>query len=153
MSDSYHGPESDSIARWISPPRISEVTKLKKDKSASISTHSDFDQSSETLDDTFGSTYGFQKKFIDSIEDNIIAADCQVNTAHVHLKQAICPKTLGVLVPVAGCITGALVGGPLGFVIGGKLCGLTVGCVSSIICLFSSIEAQRCSGSKKMKSD
>lgn len=88
---------------------------------------------------------------VNSIEENIILAHSHINEGHHHLNKAI--KSLAVLLPVTGCITGALIGGPLGLLVGGKVGGITIGCASSLIGLLSSVSAQRlCSDSASSSS-
>lgn len=96
-----------------------------------------------------------QAEQVDSIEQSIALANCHVSEGQLQLQlsRAVRDRGLGLLVPVTGCLTGALLGGPLGLAIGGKLGGITVGCASSLICLVSSLGAQRCIGPDRLKSE
>uniref|UniRef100_A0A6G1SDH2 Syntaxin-17 n=1 Tax=Aceria tosichella TaxID=561515 RepID=A0A6G1SDH2_9ACAR len=89
-----------------------------------------------------------QSEQVDTIEDNIVMAAQQISEGRNHLAQRPM-RGLTVLVPVTGCITGALIGGPIGFIVGGKLGSMTIICASSLLGLLSSMGAHRCfSGDK-----
>lgn len=67
----------------------------------------------------------------DMIQHNIITANHHINEGHHHLNKSM--KSISVLVPVTGCLTGALIGGPLGLILGGKTMALTIGCLSTLL--------------------
>lgn len=92
-----------------------------------------------------------QGEQVDSIENNIVIATHRINEGHRNVNKAM--RSLTIIMPVTGCIAGALVGGPLGLALGGKMGGLTVGCVTSLVGLVSSYGAQRCIGTKRIKND
>lgn len=84
-----------------------------------------------------------QTEQVSSIELDIDATQAALSRAEVELSGAAKLKRLSLLMPLTGCVTGALLGGPLGLVIGGKLGGITIGCVTSLIGLLSSFSAQQ----------
>lgn len=90
-----------------------------------------------------------QGEQVDSIENNIVITTHRISEGQHNLNKAM--KTLTILVPVTGCITGALIGGPLGLAIGGKLGGITIGCATSLLGLLSSYTAHRKITSHKLK--
>lgn len=92
-----------------------------------------------------------QGEQVDSIENNIVIATHRINEGHRNVNKAI--KSLTVIMPVTGCIAGALIGGPLGLALGGKMGGITVGCVTSLVGLVSSYGAQRCMFANRIKND
>lgn len=93
-----------------------------------------------------------QGEHVDSIEDNLVIAAQHISEGKQHLSRSM--KGLTVLVPVTGCITGALIGGPIGLIIGSKLGGVTIICATSLLGLLSSIGAHRCiAGNKISKHD
>lgn len=111
--------------------RRREIQKLEKD--------------TEELRRLFADFYTLvrnQGERVDSIENNIIMASHQVNKAKHHLGAPV--KRLSMLVPVTGCITGALIGGPIGFIVGSKMGGITIVCASTLLGFLSSLGAQRC---------
>lgn len=93
-----------------------------------------------------------QGEQVDTIEDNLVIAAQHISEGRNHLQPRPI-KGLTVLIPMTGCITGALIGGPIGFILGGKLGGVTIICATSLLGLLSSLGAQKCIGNKRMKSD
>lgn len=93
-----------------------------------------------------------QSEQVDTIEDNIVIATHRVSEGQHNLNKAM--RSLTILVPVAGCITGAVIGGPLGLLIAGKtLGGLTIGCATSLLGLLSSYTAHKKITSTRVKND
>jgi len=90
-----------------------------------------------------------QEEQIDSIEGNIMVAHHHIYEGQHNLSRTM--KSLTILVPVTGCMAGALIGGPIGVAVGGKLGGLTVGCVTSLLGLVSTYGAQRLIACNKLK--
>lgn len=91
----------------------------------------------------FYNLVNIQGEQVDNIEDNFANAAQQVSEGKNHLEQSM--KGLTVLLPMTGCITGALIGGPIGFIVGGKLGGVTMICATSLLGFLSSLGIQRCS--------
>lgn len=115
-----------------------EIRKLEKDTIELRRLFSDFYNLVKT-----------QGEQVDSIENNIVITTHRINEGQHNLNKAM--KSLTILVPVTGCITGALIGGPLGLAIGGKLGGITIGCATSLLGLLSSYTAHRKITSQKLK--
>lgn len=114
--------------------RRREINKLEKDTVELRNLFADFY--------TLVKTQGEQ---VDTIEDNLVMAAQHISEGRSHLSQAARPmRGLTVLLPMTGCITGALIGGPIGFLVGGKLGSITIICASSLLGLLSSLGAQKC---------
>lgn len=92
-----------------------------------------------------------QGEQLDSIEDNIVIARHNICEGQRNLSK--CRKSLTILMPMTGCITGALVGGPLGLVIGSKVGGITMVCAASLVGFISSYGVLRCFVSDKLKDE
>lgn len=92
-----------------------------------------------------------QGEQVDTIADNIVIATHRISEGQHSLNKSM--RGLTIIMPVTGCITGALIGGPLGLVVGGKLGGITIGCVTSLLGLLSSLSVQRCMTSNELKDD
>lgn len=91
-----------------------------------------------------------QGRQTNSIEQNIVLASQHVNEGRQHLNDA---AKLALIVQLTGCISGALIGGPLGFLLGGKLCGATFCGLSGIFGLVISSKAKRRLDESKIKYD
>lgn len=83
-----------------------------------------------------------QGEQVDNIEDNIVAAAQHISEGRDHLEHRPM-KGLTVLIPMTGCITGALIGGPIGLMVGGKLGSMTIICATSLVGLLSSLGARK----------
>lgn len=92
-----------------------------------------------------------QGEQVDKIEDHIVVAAQHISEGKHHLTRAV--KSFTVLVPVTGCIAGAIIGGPIGFALGGKVGGASVVCASSLIGLLSTIGVRRCIVPSKLKDE
>lgn len=89
-----------------------------------------------------------QGETVDSIEDNIVVATQRISEGRNSLNKV---KIATAILPVTGCITGALIGGPIGFIVGGKLGTVSIICASSLLGLLSSLGAQKCFTGKRIK--
>lgn len=92
-----------------------------------------------------------QGEQMDTIEENIVIATQKIREGQQNINRA--RRGMTVLMPMTGCITGALLGGPIGLVIGSKVGGLSIVCVASLVGLISSYSAHRCLLSSKLKDD
>lgn len=88
---------------------------------------------------------------VDSIEDNIVITTHRIAEGHQNINKSV--KGLTILVSVTGCMAGALIGGPVGIVVGGKLGCITIGFATSLLGLLSSYTAQRHIGCGKVKDE
>lgn len=89
-----------------------------------------------------------QGETMDTIEDNIVVATQRIADGRTSLNKI---KIATAIVPVTGCITGALIGGPIGFIVGGKLGTVSIICASTLLGLLSSLGAQKCFTGKRIK--
>lgn len=131
----------------LSEPKLSqngmrqkEIQKLEKDTVA--------------LRHLFSEFYNLVKsqgEQVDLIEDNIVIATHRVSEGHQNINKSV--KKLTILVSVSGCMAGALIGGPVGIVVGGKLGCITIGFATSLLGLLSSYTAQRHIGCNKTKGE
>lgn len=99
----------------------------------------------------FYSLVKMQSEPIDSIEENIVIATQRISESHNNINRTM--KSLTILMPFTGCMAGALIGGPIGFFVGGKLGGVTIVCATSLLGFISSYSAQKCITVKKVKRD
>lgn len=83
-----------------------------------------------------------QGETIDSIENNTVITTQRVKEGHEHLSKV--KKGLAIVVPVVTLITGALIAGPIGIMIGGKTGAFALGCVTTLMTLASSYSVQQC---------
>lgn len=82
-----------------------------------------------------------QGEQVDLIEDNIVITTHRISDGHRNINKSV--NGLTILVSATGCMAGALIGGPIGIVLGGKLGCITIGFASSLLGLLSSYTAQR----------
>lgn len=90
-----------------------------------------------------------QGEQLDTIEDNIVIARHSVCEGQRNLSKA--RKSLTIIMPMTGCITGALVGGPIGLAIGSKVGGISMVCAASLVGFLSSYGVLRCIAPDKLK--
>jgi hypothetical protein len=124
--------QDESKEAEMAEKRLQEVQKLERDTIELKRLFADFYELVKV-----------QGEQVDTIEDNIVMAAQQISDGRNHLANRPM-RGMTMIVPVTGCITGALIGGPIGFFIGGKLGGLTVVCATSLLGLLSSLGAQKC---------
>lgn len=109
--------------------RRKEISKLERDTVELRKLFSDFYNLVKVQGET-----------LDTIEDNIVVATHRV----VEGRNNIGKVKVSALVPVTGCITGALIGGPIGFIVGGKIGTISIICATTLLGLLSSLGAQKC---------
>lgn len=142
--DQYHFQQSTVIATNSDQFQINNLEKHKREIRK-------LERDTVELRRLFSDFYNLVKiqgEQVDSIENNIVNTTHRISEGQHNLNKAM--KSLTFLVPATGCITGALIGGPLGLAIGGKLGGITIGCATSLLGLLSSYTAHKKIVSQKL---